>query len=826
MAIRFRLLGAVFLPDQPDLLKGPIVQRHPLALLALLSTESEGRLTRDKLLGFLWPETDERRARQLLSTAIYRIRRTLGEDTLVSSGDDVTLAAGVVMTDAGDFAAAVEEEAWEEAIKLYAGRFMDGFHLPEAEAFETWLSAQRERYDGMYRRALEALAVRAEERGELREAEEWLRRRGDVDPDAPGPLARRMLLLEALGERSRALELAAAHAARMQREFGAEPEPEVEAVARRLRESPSPAPVATPVRPLAAKAARASRDPGSTGRRRLAWLGIGAAVIAIASWRLLSRGGGEAGLLRVVAIPLENRTGDSTLAALGMVTADWLTHDLVGSGLVRVIPPSTVRRTLLSGNSVGIEDGIRLARRVGADLAVTGEYYLRGDSLLFRATLSNTETGELLRTVPSVTASRASPLDGVEAMRRRTIGVLATVVDRRLSRWAQPASSPPSLEAYDVFAAGLDAFFVNDLARAADLFAASYASDTSFTAPLIWQVFAVRNADHWHLADSLVDFLMARRSRLAPWDRGMTDYHAAYNRLDWEAAYRVISRLTEDTPGSDWLYLVGVMALRTNRPARTVEVLESLDVEQGWIRDWPPYWGTLATAYHYLGQYDLELAVIRKGRTRFPDHVGLQAQELHALAALGRVEEAEAAFELLLSHPIQNVSFDVQSLGVGFHLGDSTGRAFSERALALHGIRAAALSPRDQRLSWALLLRAAGRLPEARAVLDSLHQSSPDDRQLWGLLGVLEARAGNRREANDWSSRLEAQPYVGRLGALDAIRDRAEIAALLGETERAVVLLGSGLRQGLELRVPDRERLSLTSLKDYGPFRDLIRPKD
>jgi DNA-binding SARP family transcriptional activator len=58
-----RLLGGPSLSRDGHELTGPPVQRHRLALLALLATSGSRPQSRDKLVGWLWPERDTEHAR-------------------------------------------------------------------------------------------------------------------------------------------------------------------------------------------------------------------------------------------------------------------------------------------------------------------------------------------------------------------------------------------------------------------------------------------------------------------------------------------------------------------------------------------------------------------------------------------------------------------------------------------------------------------------------------------------------------------------------------------------------------------------------------------
>lgn len=54
--------------------------------MALLALAPSGVLPRDRLMGVQWPEASTENARNLLNAAVFAVRRTLGEDVLISQG--------------------------------------------------------------------------------------------------------------------------------------------------------------------------------------------------------------------------------------------------------------------------------------------------------------------------------------------------------------------------------------------------------------------------------------------------------------------------------------------------------------------------------------------------------------------------------------------------------------------------------------------------------------------------------------------------------------------------------------------------------------------
>ncbi len=231
-----KLLGGASLEGDAGPLTGPAVQRHRLALLALLAAARGQGVSRDKLVAWLWPESDAERARGLLKQAVHAIRRALGPDAILSAGDELRLNPAVVASDLEAFEQAAAAGDAARAVAVHAGPFLDGFFLGGSNEFERWADGVRERVRASHAAMLEALAEAAEARGAPREATAWWRRLAAESPGNSRVALRLMTALAAAGDRAAAIRHAQVHAALLRDEFGAEPDPDIEALVRRLRE--------------------------------------------------------------------------------------------------------------------------------------------------------------------------------------------------------------------------------------------------------------------------------------------------------------------------------------------------------------------------------------------------------------------------------------------------------------------------------------------------------------------------------------------------------------------------------------------------------------
>jgi len=105
--LRLTTFGGLALSRDGVALTGAAAQRSRLSLLALLATAGPTGFSRDKLLLYLWPESDEERARHALKQAVYSLRRELGSEEVIVGTASLSLNPVIITSDAREFEAAI-----------------------------------------------------------------------------------------------------------------------------------------------------------------------------------------------------------------------------------------------------------------------------------------------------------------------------------------------------------------------------------------------------------------------------------------------------------------------------------------------------------------------------------------------------------------------------------------------------------------------------------------------------------------------------------------------------------------------------------------------
>lgn len=244
--------------DDDVLLSGRATQNRRLAILALLAVAPARTLSRDKVMGLLWPEKDEEQARHLLSVGLHEIRKLLGEDVLLSRGDDLVLDGHRLPSDLDEFHRALEADDVERAVELYRGPFLDGFYLRGGSAsFDEWVEETRQRCDNEYRRALEVVARRRAAANDLVGAVDAWRTAAAADRYNTRVAMELVRALEAAANRAGAFQFARIHQALLRGEFGTEPHPDFVRLVETLQQEPGSPDVPATVSPGEARGLRA-----------------------------------------------------------------------------------------------------------------------------------------------------------------------------------------------------------------------------------------------------------------------------------------------------------------------------------------------------------------------------------------------------------------------------------------------------------------------------------------------------------------------------------------------------------------------------------------
>jgi serine/threonine-protein kinase len=593
-------------------------------------------------------------------------------------------------------------------------------------------------------------------------------------------------------------------------------------------------------------------------RRRRRWavvLSCLAAGLAVLAWVWAAHRANRTGLdpKRVMVAVFANRTGNPMLDPVGLTAADYVNRGLVQTGLVEVVDVGVlyIQGVAPTGQ---IAEPRALARRNGAGIVVAGSYDEFGDSLVFQSTIIDVGSGRVLQALDPVRGPLARRELGLDALRQRVTVGLAELIDPRLSAIATPSPKPPNYAAYQTFVTAQGAFWRWFGGDALAGFRRAAALDSTFLTAAVWVAWAGNNTPPTgcSISDSVGRVLAPRRDELALLDRLFLDAALAECRGDYEAAWRIVQQ--EDpslTHSAHFQMLRALYARKSGRPRTAVQILERLDPERdlGWLPDNGKvlYRRDIAVPYHALGDYRNELRIARDLTRKDPNRLASINLEIHALAGLGKTSDVLDRVARAWSLPPDPLMlYRLGRLTTGRRLPVNTaGRLCYEAALELqaHGHPDAAREAAERAVTWyhaqpaedqsqpeyryilARSLELLGRYREADSLMQKLAAEDSSNVDYQGTLGVLAVRLGDRARAQRIDQALAALTWPYLTGYHTYYR--AQIAAVLGDRDRAVGLLRDAIAQGAAGDPWDHlhSEPAFGSLRDYPPFQELLRPK-
>ena len=183
----------------------PLQPKQLAVLIHLLVDTSGGAKGRDALLALFWPAIDEPRARNALNQIVHHLRKALGPGIVLSQPPGgIAIQEGAVRCDVWDFERLLAASHREEALELYHGELLEGFHL-DSLGFERWLELERARLRRCAVDAAAGLADESEREEDLGSAVRWLRRALELRPSHENHSRKLIELLALAGDRSGAL---------------------------------------------------------------------------------------------------------------------------------------------------------------------------------------------------------------------------------------------------------------------------------------------------------------------------------------------------------------------------------------------------------------------------------------------------------------------------------------------------------------------------------------------------------------------------------------------------------------------------------------------
>lgn len=869
MFTRLLLFGAPRLVRGPDDAETLALQPKRAAVLTYLVMARPGPLhPRDSLLAMFWPEHDADRGRNALSKVIHHLRRAIPPEAILTQGDQIGVAREQLWCDVTEFERALEAGRDEDALALYRGDLLQGFHIRGAPDFDHWSDVERSRLRRMAVASAWDLASDAERAGDGPRATKFARQAVEWAPRDESGFRRFLTLLQSRGNRAEALEAFETFARELRREYGVAPSgPTLELVdairdgslacdlaeplllgsepgppAFRLT-SPEPALVEDVGKPgLPSKASiRPSGRPRLNPRlrRRIVVAALSLGVVGLVAMSLQRRGpiaiGGDRGRAGSVLV---TDFDDGTDEGLGAVVAEALRIDLAQSRVLDLVDRADVVEAL---QLMGLEPGAPISAEVGREVAVRdglgalveGSVVPVGSGYILTAAVREGGDG---RTIASFRESVTAPdqmiraIDDLSLAIREALGESVGTIHESVPL---ERVTTPSLEALTLYTRATQVFDqFDDRSEAAELLQKAVGLDPGFA--MAWRMLAVARQDDADQSPRMEAVRQAfhQRDRLSQLERHLVEasYYSTVE-VDRARAVEALLRALDVDPenGRAWNNL-GLSYLYLDEVERAEEVFRRLVRTSG----------VSSTAYRnlvetrlYLGRFEEAAQALAEFEQKYPNHRLLPGLRVRLRFLAGAVHEARAELRSTVDDPLQPAAKRADAWAFLGRIAYWEGKYDEGRSALLEAERVDAQA--DEGAVWARIVETAntaalvGDTEWARAHIETRVQAGLPENvvlkrsvtvrliELLALTSTTEpgdvvtdelARAPSLAGAY---ARIQAGDTVGLRALIEGLPlhlfQRALLAERLGDADRTIELYEKILRPGYTSWGSDPHRL-------------------
>jgi hypothetical protein len=204
---------------------------------------------------------------------------------------------------------------------------------------------------------------------------------------------------------------------------------------------------------------------------------------------------------KIAVLKFANMTGETTKDLIGEMAVDWIIHGITRNKLGQVISPQIIddySRVLRAGIVPG-DENVMVTDYLKPSKIIEGEYYLRGNRLIFQSAITDEQMDRTLISFEPVECDSDSPLDCIEALNQRILGYLK-IEEKPLESLEE---HPPKYEAYELFSKA-KALRASNESLYLEILNEAIAADPSYFEPKTYRLIYYYNQGSYHIADSLL----------------------------------------------------------------------------------------------------------------------------------------------------------------------------------------------------------------------------------------------------------------------------------------------------------------------------------
>jgi tetratricopeptide (TPR) repeat protein len=340
--------------------------------------------------------------------------------------------------------------------------------------------------------------------------------------------------------------------------------------------------------------------------------------------------------ISLVILPFENMTND-TIRYGEMIQANLISFLSDYPKDLRVHEEESIKG-VLEGNgvtnyaSIKPSLGLLTARKLNADVYISGTVIRLSNNIRFLANMTDTKTKEIIKSFTTEgTSEDGNFMPVIDTLTKNVVNYILITKLKKKNIEFDKVTTTKSYLAYQYFIQGKDAYYKEQYGNAAGFFKKAVDADTNFVWAIRFLAISLKNAGDANQAARWGEKFQSKRDIMNENQKLYADYdYACSHQTPNEAiaALRQLQQIDDQPPirrslGSKYI------ALQQYNEA-IIELEKALEMYKKWgIKPLgADYYGFLGQAYHYAGLYKKEKKLFRKAEQDFPESRALTRRQV------------------------------------------------------------------------------------------------------------------------------------------------------------------------------------------------------
>lgn len=206
---------------------------------------------------------------------------------------------------------------------------------------------------------------------------------------------------------------------------------------------------------------------------------------------------------KIAVLKFINNTGNEKLNIIGNMTEDWISHGITENNAGQIISQDIVKSyaDAIKTQNSNLTDNEILNKYLRPGKKITGSYFLNNNKLIFKCSIENGTTGEVIISIGGIECDSENPLDCIVLLEGKIVSYLVDQKKGGLSLEIEP----PIYEAYKALLEAKAIHREGELDKYLELLDKAIALDSNFFEPKSYKVGHYYNIGLYAKADSLIN---------------------------------------------------------------------------------------------------------------------------------------------------------------------------------------------------------------------------------------------------------------------------------------------------------------------------------